>query len=150
MPRRSPRVRPSPAQGATLFVLLQPLPFSTRLLGGGASVVYGRVVGHVRGARHDNSNTQIKAHGGIADHRATLANHKTVASAAGDVVASYDPSGLHRGPGAGTIAISKREIALHDPIGDYRNTDAAGFGENAQSLNDRSDSREEIDPDKET
>jgi len=55
-------------------------------------VVYGRIVGHVRGARHDKSG-RLKTHpvdGGIADHRAALTDLILGFAGTDDVVAGDD------------------------------------------------------------
>jgi hypothetical protein len=110
-----------------------------------ASIIHGRVVGQVRGTRHANSEAKV-AQGGIADHRATLANLNPDDSVVAGVVAGYDPSGDYPNPDPDSAVNSNDRIALHDSRGDYPISKAV---ENAQSLNDRAVSRGEIDPEKE-
>ena len=75
------------------------------------------VVGHVRGARHLNSDTSTGIpDSGIADYCATRAYYIVGESGAGDVVAADDPTGRNSYPLAGESGNSNYNIAPHDPL----------------------------------
>src|SRR6516162_1314596 len=106
-------------------------------------IIYGRVVGHVRGTVHPYANPRSQnlrvVHGGIADHRATLADRNPGEVGAGDVVAGHDTSGGNpRPPSSASLAADvEYGIAPHDPRRGYPSRAGADGADDAQSLNDR-------------
>ena len=103
-------------------------------------IIYGRVVGHVRGTVHNYSH-HLVVRGGIADHRTTRAGYNSLAlgvasgdvaghnpssanpdlAVVADVVAGHNPSSGNPGPEEGV----EHGIALHDPAGEYPTDEAA-------------------------
>ena len=97
------------------------------------------VVGHVRGARHVNSDQPTGiADSGIADHCAALANCIVGDSGAGDVVAADAPGGGNPDPLARKASDSNEGITLYDPCSANPQAAGAAAAENTQSLNDGS------------
>jgi hypothetical protein len=81
-------------------------------------IIYGRVVGHVRGTRHLKSD-EI-AGGGIADHRATPADNNSGEVAAVGDVAGHNPSGGNPVPADARHDIARiieilAALATYDP-----------------------------------
>jgi len=109
-------------------------------------IIYGRVVGRVGGAIHENSKLAIVS-GSIADHRATLADLYPEIVPTGEV-AGYNPSGDNPGPEPEKVMLTDHSIAPHDPSGGNPNRARAAAG-NAQSFNDRAIAAK-LYPDRET
>jgi hypothetical protein len=82
--------------------------------------------------------------GGVAEHRATLADGHTIAGAS-DIVAGYGPTGGNPSSKAVLFDDSDHSIVLHDPRGIYPNSSRRD-AKNAQALDNRAVCRGKLHP----